>query len=58
MFNQTDAQYFRMRSDEERELSRGAADPRVADAHAEMADRYAQMATGLQLMRTAPNLVD
>lgn len=57
MSHDTDADYFRMRSDAERELSRQAADDRVASTHAERADRYAQVADGFQLRRATASLV-
>ena len=44
MSEQTNAQYFRMRAEDERRRSQEATDLRAADAHADMAVRYDEMA--------------
>ncbi|HLO21687.1 MAG TPA: hypothetical protein VK192_14500 [Sphingomicrobium sp.] len=44
MSEQTSAEYFKKRADDERARSEQATDPRAAAAHAELADRYEEMA--------------
>ena len=44
MPEQDNAEYFRMRAQDERLRSQHATDPRAAAAHADMADRYEEMA--------------
>ncbi len=44
MSEQTSAQYFRMRAEDERRRSQEATDLRAAKDHADMAVRYDQMA--------------
>jgi hypothetical protein len=44
MSDQSNSAYFAARAFEERELSRTAADPSAAIAHAQMADRYQRLA--------------
>ena len=44
MPDQTNAEYFRMRAADERARSRQATDPRSTAAHAELANRYEEMA--------------
>lgn len=47
MFKQADAPYFAGRAATERALSEAATDKRVAAIHAELADRYDELALGL-----------
>ncbi len=44
MTDQTEAQYFRMRAKDERTRSQQASSSPAATAHAELADRYEQLA--------------
>lgn len=41
----TDTEYFAHRATVERELSESASDPRAAAAHAEMAERFEELAS-------------
>lgn len=41
----TDTEYFTHRATVERELSESAADPRAAAVHAEMAERFEELAS-------------
>lgn len=47
----SDNEYFAVRASVERELSEAAADPRAAAAHAELAERFATLASGPQTRR-------
>ena len=52
----TDGSYFASREENERALSREAADRRAAAAHAEMAERYEALAAifGAKRLKTLP----
>ena len=45
MSDQSNSAYFAARAFEEREISRTAADPSAAMAHAQLADRYQRLAS-------------
>ena len=54
----TDGSYFASREENERALSREAADRRAAEAHAELADRYEALATIFGAKRLANPPID
>lgn len=51
MSDQTNAEYFKMRADDERLRCEHASDPRAAAAHAELAARYDELATDFEAKR-------
>ncbi|WP_156029654.1 hypothetical protein [Sphingomonas sp. URHD0057] len=48
MSEQTNAEYFRMRATDERQRAQRANDSRAAGAHAEMAERYDELANSFE----------
>ncbi|MFL6725830.1 MAG: hypothetical protein ACJ8FS_04870 [Sphingomicrobium sp.] len=52
MSDQSNAEYFAKRARAERAMISRSTDPRVAAVHAEMAERYEQMAEGFPLKLT------
>ena len=54
MSKQADTQYFAGRAAIERAMSAAAADSRAAAIHAELAERYEQLAQGLSATTVVP----
>lgn len=57
MFDLTNSEYFAMRAIEARSMAESADDPRSAEAHAEMAERYEALSEEFRIERPRMHIV-